>query len=113
MRLVGLAFAAALILSACGSDDGRPVLDAVVSADDRSVWVSLDSGRVDGAAEVEETDDEVRITGSATEACGESADCAAASVTFRLDAPLGDRALIDEVADNAIDPVHCDRSPPE
>jgi hypothetical protein len=114
MRWGAVVAVASLVVSACGSGDEVGIIEVFIGEDDQTVFVRLDAGGTEGEVSVEETADEVRLTGSAPAACGPSDDCRGPEIQVHLDDPLGDRALIDGATDTEVPYIeHCADTPTE
>ena len=112
----GAVIAAGLVfVGGCGGvdDDEVVIVEVVIGEDDQTVLVRLDAGGTEGEVSVDETGDEVHLTGSAPDECGASDDCAGPVVELELDAPLGDRRLILGGGEELTSIEHCADSPPE
>jgi hypothetical protein len=102
VRQLGAALALVVaVAGSCGDDEqyeSSPTkIDFVVTgADDRRVAVRLGGGGTGGAVTVEESADEVRLTGSSLPSCPPNAFCTGLEIPVRLACP--DRSPAEDAA---------------
>ncbi|HYF44682.1 MAG TPA: hypothetical protein VD926_00635 [Acidimicrobiales bacterium] len=88
-----------LVLAACGdgSPDPRPteVVGVVVGGDERTLAVQLGGDGTGAEVTVEETADEVRLSGESLGECPPGAICIGLQRLVHLEDPLGERRLVD------------------
>lgn len=104
------------LLAGCGDDGSEPsataIVEVVVGGDDRTMSVRLGGDGTGGAVTAEESIDEVRLSGTSVEGCGDGGNCAGLLVPEQLDRTLGDRRLIDASTGEEIGAiVRCDDAP--
>lgn len=101
-RTFGVAVLAGLVMSSgCSQDTGVRVIKVVGGPDSTTLELSVDSCNRHPVARVTESDTEVRIRVSADPEGSGGGDCADGA-SVNLAKPLGDRSVIDEVADKAV-----------
>jgi hypothetical protein len=112
-----LVAALVLVLAGCADDDGlgprvsAEVVSVLVGPDDRALLVSLGGTGTGGEVTAVERSDEVRLVGTAFEECPPNALCVGMTRPLRLDAPLGDRRLVDDLTGEPIaDVTSCHRA---
>jgi hypothetical protein len=103
-----LAVALVLVAAGCGAFDHGPyrveLTDSYVGRTGRLIQIGLSDCNVASDVDVAATDDEVRVAAEVDERI--DGDCYS-PIVIRLDEPLGDRGLVDGVADEGLDPVPC------
>ena len=102
MRIHRLLAVVALAFIAASCSGTVPVLDAVASGDGTTLFVSFNSCNAELEFDVDEGDDVVTIIANHRSPLPRGEDCADGA-TVTLDAPLGDRRLIDGATGDELD----------
>lgn len=108
--------AACLLLVGCGGDGGEPsataIADVVVSEDGLALLVWIEGDGTGGLVTADESTDEIRLSGTSIDDCGDGGNCSGLVVPVYLDQPLGDRRLVDATTGEDLeDVVRCGESP--
>ena len=90
----------ALVVTACSND--VPIIDAAASGDGTTLFVSFNSCNAELGFDIEEGDDQVVVTAMHLRPPQVGEDCADGH-TVVLDAPLGDRQLVDGATGAVVD----------
>lgn len=93
---------ALLMLAGCGADEPA-VVTVYGDPESTRLEVSVDTCNRNPVVTVEETSDEVHLTVAADEPSGDGVDDCMDGAVVSLDAPLGDRTVVDDSTGERVD----------